>query len=258
VDVFVGRFDAGGKYVWGKRFGDSNIQNGNAVVLDGSGNVIIAGGFYGTIDFGGGMLTSVGNSDVFVAKFSSAGQIIWSKAFGDSTLQIAYLLSTDSAGNIFLAGNFFGTIDFGGGQINGNTHFACFLAKLDPSGKHIWSKAFLSTSLMGNPAISAISADPSGNVVVTGNFADTIDFGGGVLASSGVTDTFVAKFDAVGKHLWSRRFGDQVSQSGIGVAVYDSMNVAVTGTSVGTIDLGGGPLPTKGYGGAFLVKLLTP
>jgi len=38
--------------------------------------VVIAGGFYGTVDFGGGALTSAGSMDVFVAKLDRTACIL--------------------------------------------------------------------------------------------------------------------------------------------------------------------------------------
>ena len=56
-------------HLWSKRFGDEDFQAGLAIFVDASENVIIAGVFKGTVDFGGGVLTSAGSGDVFVAKF---------------------------------------------------------------------------------------------------------------------------------------------------------------------------------------------
>ena len=58
-----------GKHLWSKRFGDAGTQAANAIAADASGNVIVAGRFEGTVDFGGGALTSAGLSDIFIVKF---------------------------------------------------------------------------------------------------------------------------------------------------------------------------------------------
>jgi len=40
-------------------------------------NLFIAGTFYGTVDFGGEMLVSAGNNDIFIAEFDAIGRHIW-------------------------------------------------------------------------------------------------------------------------------------------------------------------------------------
>jgi len=58
-----------GKHLWSKGFGDENYQGAGAVAVDASGNAMVTGYFDGTVDFGGGALTSAGSFDIFVAKF---------------------------------------------------------------------------------------------------------------------------------------------------------------------------------------------
>ncbi len=57
---------APGEHLWSARFGDAGAQVGNAVAVDAFENVIVAGNFDGTIDFGGGALTSAGSYDACV------------------------------------------------------------------------------------------------------------------------------------------------------------------------------------------------
>lgn len=59
-----------GTPLWSKRFGDSAFQAGASVAADKAGNVLLAGSFFGTVDFGNGPLVSAGESDIRVAKFS--------------------------------------------------------------------------------------------------------------------------------------------------------------------------------------------
>ena len=56
--------------MWSKRFGITGEQFGNAVATDGANNVFVTGTFSGTVDFGGGVLTSAGDADLFVAGFA--------------------------------------------------------------------------------------------------------------------------------------------------------------------------------------------
>jgi hypothetical protein len=66
-----------------------------------------------------------------------------------------------------------------------------FVAKFGAGGAHLWSKRFGDEDSQGG---SAVAADLSGNMIVTGYFKGVVDFGGSVLTSAGGADIFMAKF----------------------------------------------------------------
>jgi hypothetical protein len=80
-DIFVGKLDSNGAHIWSQGFGDDhsvpipNIsrQFAEDVAVDRAGSIVLSGYFYGTVDFGGGTLTSGtsrwDNTDMFIAKF---------------------------------------------------------------------------------------------------------------------------------------------------------------------------------------------
>lgn len=252
-DAFVAKFDASGNHVWSKHFGDASGQESSKVATDPSGAVIITGFFSGSIDFGGGVLTSMGGNDVFVAKFDAAGNHVWSSSFGDGGFQVSNGVAVDPVGNVVIAGYFDGSVDFGGGALTataGGTDV--FVAEFDASGNHIWSNSFGDAAAQGVPFVTA---DASGNVLVTGYFWGSIDFGGGVLSSVGLYDMFLAKFDGSGTHLWSKRFGDGSTEQPWDLATDASGGVVVAGHFMGGIDFGGGTLTSAGGEDIFLVKL---
>jgi hypothetical protein len=254
-DLFVAKLDAAGNHLWSKRFGDADMQMRAKVAVDGSGNVVLAGGFYGTVDFGGGPLVSAGGSDIFVAELDAAGDHLWSQAFGDAADdQAAWTVVADSAGSVVLAGPFAGTVDFGGGPLVSASGGDLFVTKLDASGNHLWSKLLGDAGSTFWHSIGA-AADGSDDLVLTGGFTGTVDFGGVPLVSAGGGDIFVAKLDAAGNHLWSERFGDADDQSGAAVAVDGSGNVVLTGYARGTTDFGGAPLTSAGVYDVFVTKL---
>ena len=115
----------------------------------------------------------------------------------------------------------------------------------------LWSKRFGdASSQVGN----SVATDASGNVIVTGSFQGTVNFGGDTLTSAGSDDIFVAKFDAAGVHQWSQRFGDATSQVGQSVATDASGNVIVTGSIQGTVNFGSGTLTSAGTTDIFVAK----
>jgi hypothetical protein len=77
-------------------------------------------------------------------------------------------------------------------------------------------------------------------------YSGTIDFGGGPLHSSGTTSLAVARFDANGTFLAAKTFGGAGSSfAGVSVAGNAGAIVVKSGFG-GTVDLGGGPLPSTG------------
>ncbi|MGK3959901.1 SBBP repeat-containing protein [Sorangium sp. So ce118] len=251
-DVFVAKLDEDGNHIWGNRFGNSSNQYGNDIATDASNNIIITGSFGGTLDFGGEALTSAGGTDIFVAKFNSSGEHLWSSRFGNVANQSGNAVAVDSAGNVYIAGSFGGTVNFGGTTLVSVGMNDIFLAKLDPSGTHLWSARFGDA---GEQSGNDVAVDHADSVVVVGGFNGTTDFGGGALASQGGNDIFVAKLSTAGVHDWSRRFGDAAEQTGLGVAADGSDNLVVTGSCAGTFGFGGPMLPGGGRLDAFMTKL---
>lgn len=238
-------------HLWSQRFGNVNSDRGYSVAVDASGNVYVTGYFAGTVNFGGSNLVSAG-TDIFVAKYDAAGVHQWSQGFGSFAVDLAEDVAVDASGNVYITGRFSGNVDFGGGVLASAGGFDTFVAKYNTSGVHQWSKRFGDTG--GSDEGLSIAVDPSGNVLVTGYFNGTVDFGGGGLVSAGTYDMFVAKYDGSGAYQWSKRFGSTDGDVGYSVAADASGNVYVTGYLSGTVDFGGGNLVSAGSFDVFVAK----
>jgi hypothetical protein len=249
-DVFVAKLDASGAYQWGKRFGDSAEQTGWGVTPDSAGDVIITGSFQGTVDFGGGPLTSQGGTDIFLAKFGPTGAYLWSKTFGDGSNQLGRALTVDAQNNVLLTGNIFGPTNFGGPTLDASSGLGnVFIAKLSPTGGHVWSKVYGDWQ---DQFSQTIKLDASGNLYACGGFQGVTDFGGGPLTSAGGQDAWFVKLDAAGNHLWSRRAGGQGNQSCNNVAVDAAGRMAFGGWFYGSGDFGGPTLVSAGQQDGYL------
>ncbi len=250
-DIYVAKFAPDGTHLWSDSFGDASDQYAFSVAVDASGNVFLAGRFWGTVDFGGGPLTSAGTSDVYLVKFSSGGTHLWSKSFGDSSTDEAYALATDADGNIFMLGKFYGSIDFGGGPLTSSGYSDIFLAKFDPDGNHDWSDHYGDGD---SDYASDVAIDGSGNVIIVGEFYSSVDFGGGTLSSAGGPDIYVAKFGSDGSYSWSDSYGDSEDQTISSVAVDASGDVIIAGYFEGTVDFGGDALTSTGQSDILIAK----
>jgi hypothetical protein len=100
--------------------------------------------------------------------------------------------------------------------------------------------------------------DPLCSPVVSATISDDVlDLGGGPLTVVG-SGVLVAKLDPSGAHVWSRTFGDGNGGVGGPVVAYGQGNTLVSGTFLGEIDFGAGPLTNTGGANLFVANLLLP
>jgi FlgD Ig-like domain/HYR domain len=236
---------------WSHRYGGPNSNIGYDVAVDGSGNVVITGTFAGTMDFGGGPLTSAGSWDIFLAKFDATGAHLWSQRFGAVGNDGGTAVTVDAAGNITMTGYFLPPVSLGGATLPGHGGRDIFVAKFDGAGLHQWSHEYGSG---GDDAGQDVVADALGNVIVTGHYGGAINFGGAGTPAFGSRDFFVLKLDPTGAYKWSKGIGSLGIDAGYGVAVDASNSVLLTGTFNRTVNFGGGPIASTGSGDVFVVK----
>ena len=259
-DGFVAKYSAAGVHQWSRRFGGTKDDLAFSVALDTAGNPVFAGYFHDqNVDFGGKTMSSgiFGGNSSFVVKYASATGANLLGFVTPCGSDNAYGVAVDSANNIIITGSLSVTCNFGGGQLlQNNTDI--YVAKYSPSGSYLWARAFGGRFPdQGN----AVAVDGNGNVIVTGMFADAVDFGNGSLGAPHLNPwAFLVKLAANnGSSVWSKAFGDGYTAYGYGVAADAQGNVTVTGAFQGTIDFGGGPLTTpvvNGFSGhnAFVAQ----
>jgi len=244
---------------WSQRFGDSLDQSVSRVTVDGVGNVYLTGKFEGIVDFGGGPLTPGGLDNVFIAKFDSEGNHLWSNGYGMGFAG-ATDLKLDAAGNIIITGRFCGQIDFGGGDLpiscTNLAAYDIFVAKFDPDGNHLWSLGFGDEA---DQSGDGLAVDSDGNILLTGWIDGRVDFGGGLIGTGYNTRGFVAKYDSDGNHIWSKDFGKVStfnSQACRSIEVDSLDNVMLLGEFGPAIQFGGAELLSNGGSlDIFLAKL---
>ncbi|WP_437735335.1 nucleotide-binding protein [Sorangium sp. So ce1335] len=261
-DVFVARLDADGEHLWSKIFGGSGADRCDRVAIGPAGDVLVAGGFHGAVDFGAGALASAGMRDAFVLALDAEdGGTRFAVRAGGVGDDHAYAIAADATGDVLVAGHFSGAVDLGGGQLESEGLTDVFVARLGPSGDHVWSARFGGAEADEAHDIAVHQA--TGDVVITGTFASTLDLGGGPIESAGGRDLFFARLSGTGEHLLSRRFGDAEDQlltdfetgARASAAVDEAGNVLLAGPLFGEADFGGGALTSRGKTDVYLVKL---
>lgn len=231
----------------------------HASAVDGSGNVYVAGYFSGTISVGGSVLTSAGNTDVFVAKWSAAtGTFAWSLRAGGPGNNEALAVAV-SGSSVYLAGAVTGAADFGTLRLTGAGAGDGFVAKLTDagtSGRFAWVLPVTGT---GTDAANALAVSGP-NVYVAGQFASgTVALGSLTLANgsaAGRYDCFVAKLvDAgnSGSFVWAQRAGG-IADDYVSALTTSGNAVYVSGGFSNTVSFGSTVLTGGGLSG-FVAKL---
>jgi len=227
---------------WANSIKCHNNAKGAAVKADANGNVYTTGNFATLSDFDSGSgthtISPVGQRDIFVLKNDASGNFVWAKSIGGNLEDISNSIDLDNSGNIYVTGNFQGTVDFDPGaaiyNLSSAGDYDAFLLKLDASGNFVWAKQIGGT---GRDYSYSIKIN-AGSVYLAGLFDAIADFnssaGSYTLSSFGSFDIFVAKFDLAGNFTWAKQMGGTASEQAKAIATDVSGNLYLTGNFNGT------------------------
>lgn len=256
-DYFLAKYSSEGGLKWAKALGGAGIEANNAsLAVDPAGNIFLAASFNlgastGSIDLGGGPLTSAGYSDGFIAKFSPAGDHVFSRRFGGPYLDYVLSLAIDPSGDLIVGGQLGGPVDLGGGLMDpgsGSIYWA-FVQRLDADGRHKWAQGYYADG----SRITQLAVAPSGAITVAGTYVLRLQTKTASLSSPGTRGSgFLLQLDAAGKEGWARNLvaGSETDMPYALLAT--GGRLLVGGSFEGSGNLGLGPLTSAGLGDAYL------
>lgn len=270
--IFILKLDSDGNFIWAKNI---NGGTGKSITVDDSGNVYITGMFQGEgVDFDPGEgiynipVETFFSVNIFILKLDTSGNFLWAKSIKGSLggdYQSRFITS-DDFGNVYITGNFVGSVDFDPGTGTNNLTSEIiqdvFVLKLDTSGNFQWVKRMGGVDYDGG---QSIAVDNSGNVYTAGYFRGTADFnpGEGInsLTAKGIGDIFISKLDKEGNFKWAKNIGGDGVDEVFSIAVDGSGNLYATGSFQGTVDFDPSEstnnLLSAGSYDAFILKLDT-
>ncbi|WP_247235650.1 SBBP repeat-containing protein [Telluribacter sp. SYSU D00476] len=230
------------------RAGGEAVNQGEGVAVDGNGNLYVTGTFQGTATFGTTTLTASGESDVFVAKYTGKGSLLWVKKAGGAGVDGGYSIAVDAGNSVYITGSFQGSATFGTTTLTSLGDSDMFIAKYNSSGDVVWSKKVGET---GEDTGYGITVDNGGNIYVTGGLTKVPSDN----SSSRPGTVYIAKLSGTGDVQWELKGeGTNEYNKGKGIAVDGSGNIYVTGQIVGTLTFGTTTLATNNQE-VFTLKL---
>jgi len=252
ADAFVAKYTGAGEVAWVSAAGGPGSDAGSGIAVDKQGNCHVAGFFESTAIFGSEHLTAPGSRDVFLAKYGSAGTLLWLRQLHGSVSASRGRVALDGEGNCYLAGAFQGTATFGTNKLSSAASSEdLYVAKINPEGDTLW--AFRAGG-GGSDVANGLAVSEQGDIYVTGRFSGDADFLGTSLKSAGGHDVFVLKLTTAGQLQWVRQAGGVGSDWGSGVALDAGGNGYVIGGFQSSAAFGDTSLQSSGGDDVFLAK----
>lgn len=191
---------------------------GAGVAVDSGDNIYLSGD---TASAGGG-----GGSDLFIAKFNSAGTIQWQRSLGGAGDEAGVAIAVDPSGNSYVVGRTASTGGAGGSDL--------LICKYNTSGVIQWQRS-----------IGAANHDAGAGVAV-GSDGFIYAVGSTDPGSSSIYDILICKYDASGTIQWQRAFATSNNDSGADVVIDAAGHLVLVGSSGSPQDGIVARLPTDG------------
>lgn len=259
------------QFEWAKQMVGKTSSTPSQIAIDKAGNVYTIGYLSDTVDFDPGPAEYKLYSNapaLFISKLDKTGAFVWTKLFNSATTHKATSgIALDSAGNIYVTGDFSDSADFDpdplvNRTIHSNGSSDIYILKLSPSGNLIWVNTF--GGLSGDEK-GFIHVDKNYNVYVSGLFRGLVDFDPSAtsqyLDSTLYADAFLCRFDSSGNFKYAKTFkssGPVYSCLIEDVHTDDESSILIGGSLQNSVDMDPGPavnILTGSDYDAFVAKL---
>lgn len=257
-DIFVAKYNSSGTFLWVRKAGGSGRDEAKEIGVDDAGNVYVCGMFKNTANFSGTNITSSGYLDMFLVKYSASGNLQWVKKAGGAWDDVAWSMTLDDAGKIFVAGEFNSSVNFDGIHLTTAGAGDIFVARYNSSGNVEWAKRAGGKSL---DRARGIGTDGN-NIYITGQFGSSATFGSTTKYAADHWDIFFSALTNNGDFLWTTTVGGPVDadedlgyESGNAICAEPNGNVYATGALLSGGTFGGTSLNAYSRTDIFLTRL---
>ncbi len=230
-DVFLIKLNQEGKVLWKRQFGTNSDEQAEEIAVDKAGNCFVTGWTKGNLG-----IKNIGDSDIFLVKYDSTGNQLWTHQLGTEKADVGHFIALDELGNIYITGSTEGSL---ASENMGKKDV--FLSKHDADGNLVFKQQFgTSETDIGR----GLSLDKNGNIYVCGIV-------GGNWGEPNIEnmDAFLAKFNTNGKLLWKKTYGTDNFDVATSLQVDKDGFIYVGGSTGG--ELGGSQ---AGQGDAYIAK----
>lgn len=193
----------------------SGITDVKATAVDANGNVYAVGSTTG--DLGSGLVQ--GDQDVYLRKYDSVGQLVWSRLLGSSKSATGLALATDANGNVAIAGKVSDRLTsttIGGGEDT-------FVTKYNSDGREVFTRQIAPVL---NDQANALAFGADGSLYVAGQTKSALSAS---VTHGGGSDAYLMKLTSTGSLDWARQLGGSGEDRASALAI-DGNGDVVLGT----------------------------
>jgi hypothetical protein len=192
-DAYAAKYDSSGNVLWATSLGGSGVEQGFGLALDSSNNCYVTGYFTSANSvFGSQTIHSAGTNDIFLAKLSPNGTVLWARSAGGTGNDRGFTVAVDSQGSPYVGGFFSGTANFGGISLNSSGNEDLCVIKYDANGNVQW---VVPATGLSKDAASQLNFDGRGHLYISGQCSTNTAFGALTLTNALDSAMFVARLD---------------------------------------------------------------
>ncbi len=258
-DMYVAKLTPAGAETWVKTVYSSGNENPISITISADDSLLVMGRFSSILNFEGSSFQGANNGgatseDLFIAKYSSAGDIGWFKQF-DAAMTDALApnsITTDASNNIYLTGTFQTSVNFFSYFFTSTGGTDGFITKLSPTA----SSAFWSKKIGGTSADAALSIglDYTNNVYFAGYYSGALTFETTNLPNNASENIYLAKYASDGTFQWVKNAGGTTADGGLGIKVATDGSALICGRYSSVANFHGTNITSNGNNDLFVAK----
>jgi len=200
TDICVTRMNAKGEMLWRLMLGGAKQDDGKAIARASDGSLMILGTTKS--------LAKKYDRDLYVAKVSLEGKLLWEKGIGGERDEFAGGIAGTDDGGVLVVGD---------SESFGNNYKDIYIVKLSAKGEVLSSRTIGGEK---EDSAKALVRTKDGMMVMVGHRE---------VASSGNKDFFVMKLDQNGKRIWAKTYGGSYTDTLSGVTATVDGGIVATG-----------------------------
>lgn len=258
--IFLAKYNSDGQILWAESLNGSGLKGTQAIICDADKNILLTGYFEDSLQIADTTLVSKGLTDLFLAKFSPEGSLLWATRQGYKGDTRGTALGLMRNGAPVVAGFFNDSTQLADTILVANTlDQDAFVARFDKNGVPLWAKK---AGGVFDSDVTALAVDAQDNIYVSGYFVGTMRLSSqiSINSSSGNSDIFLLKYQSDGTPLTARALGGMLLEQALDMTLQNNV-LLVTGFYQGDLKLDNFSLSTgnslSGFIAGFDLNLQT-